>query len=71
MAKPRILHMLDPRANVSPFDANMAVDAGYQVVVPYSGMAVDDVTGLVQDAIFSRAARALQRYRRVHRRGTT
>ena len=46
--------MLDPRANVSPFDVNMAVDAGYEVVVPYSGTALDDVTGLVQDAIFSR-----------------
>ena len=54
MAKPKILHMLDPRANVSPFDVNMAVDAGYEVVVPYSGTGADDVTGLVQDAIFSR-----------------
>ena len=54
MAKPKILHMLDPRANVSPFDVNMAVDAGYEVVVPYSGTGVDDVAGLVQDAIFSR-----------------
>ena len=54
MARTKILHMLDPRANVSPFDANMAVDAGYEVVVPYSGVGADDVTGLVQDAIFSR-----------------
>ena len=54
MAKPRILHMLDPRSNVSPFDVNMAVDAGYEVVVPYSGVGAGDVTGLVQDAIFSR-----------------
>ena len=54
MAKPKILHMLDPRANVSPFDVNMAVDAGYEVVAPYSGVAVEDVAGLVQDAIFSR-----------------
>ena len=54
MTKPRILHMLDPRANVSPFDVNMAVDAGYEVVVPYSGVGTGDVTGLVQDAIFSR-----------------
>jgi methylene-tetrahydromethanopterin dehydrogenase len=46
--------MLDPRANVSPFDVNMAVDAGYEVVVPYSGVAAEDVAGLVQDAIFSR-----------------
>ena len=54
MAKPKILHMLDPRGNVSPFDVNMAVDAGYEVVVPYCGVAVGDVAGLVQDAIFSR-----------------
>ena len=54
MAKPKILHMLDPRPNVSPFDVNMAVDSGYEVVVPYSTVAVDDVTGLVQDAVFSR-----------------
>ena len=54
MAKPKILHMLDPRTNVSPFDVNMAVDAGYEVVVPYSGVAAEDVAGLVQDAIFSR-----------------
>ena len=54
MAKPKILHMLDPRTHVSPFDVNMAVDAGYEVVVPYSGAALDDVAGLVQDAIFSR-----------------
>ncbi len=54
MAKPKILHMLDPRANVSPFDVNMAVDAGYEVVVPYSCVTAGDVAGLVQDAIFSR-----------------
>ena len=54
MARTKILHMLDPRANVSPFDVNMAVDAGYEVVVPYPGVAAGDVAGLVQDAIFSR-----------------
>ena len=54
MAKTKILHMLDPRAGVSPFDVNMAVDAGYEVVVPYPGVAAGDVAGLVQDAVFSR-----------------
>lgn len=54
MAKPKVLHMLDPRANVSPFDVNMAVDAGFEVVVPYARVSADDVAGLVQDAIFSR-----------------
>ena len=54
MAKPKILHMLDPRPHVSPFDVNMAVDAGFEVVVPYPGTALDDVAGLVRDTIFSR-----------------
>jgi len=54
MAKPKVLHMLDPRANVSPFDVNMAVDAGFEVIVPYARVSAADVAGLVQDAIFSR-----------------
>jgi methylene-tetrahydromethanopterin dehydrogenase len=32
----------------------MALDAGFDAVVPYTGVAVDEVTALVQDAIFSR-----------------
>ncbi len=49
-----ILHMLDPRKHVSPFDVNMAADAGYKVIVPYTGVEIADVTPLIQDAIFSR-----------------
>jgi hypothetical protein len=49
-----ILHMLDPRKHVSPFDVNMATDAGYKVIVPYTNVEVTDVTPLIQDAIFSR-----------------
>ena len=54
MADKQILHMLSPLKQVSPFDVNMAVDAGYDAVVPYANIAADDVLGLVQDAIFSR-----------------
>jgi len=54
MARARILHILSPAENVSPFDVNMAVDAGYQVIVPYAGVNRDKVAALVQDAIFSR-----------------
>ena len=54
MPKAKVLHMLDPRANVSPFDVNMAVDAGFEVIVPYPRVAADDVAWLVQDAMFSR-----------------
>ncbi len=49
-----ILHMLDPRKHVSPFDVNMAADAGYKVIVPYTQVELNDVSPLVQDAIFSR-----------------
>ena len=54
MSKQSIIHMIDPTANVSPFDINMAVDAGYDVVLPYSNVELWQVNGLVQDAIFSR-----------------
>ncbi len=49
-----ILHMLDPRKHVSPFDVNMAADAGFKVIVPYTNVELADVTPLIQDAIFSR-----------------
>ena len=35
MERPYILHMFTPGPQVSPFDVNMAADAGYQVLVPY------------------------------------
>jgi methylene-tetrahydromethanopterin dehydrogenase len=49
-----ILHFLSTQAFASPFDVNMAVDAGYKVVVPHTNAGLEHVTGLVQDAIFSR-----------------
>ncbi len=52
--KRSILHMLDPMPNNSPFDVNMAVDAGFDVLMPYSNVKLDSVHGLTQDAIFSR-----------------
>jgi methylene-tetrahydromethanopterin dehydrogenase len=54
MTAPFILHMITPLKHMSPFDVNMAADAGFQVIVPYTNVADDEVTGLVQDAIFSR-----------------
>ena len=55
MTKKNILHMFSPQENVSPFDVNMAIDAGYDVVIPYTNVNLSDVRGLVQDAIFSRS----------------
>jgi methylene-tetrahydromethanopterin dehydrogenase len=54
MTAPFILHMVTPLKHMSPFDVNMAADAGFQVIVPYTHVADDEITGLVQDAIFSR-----------------
>jgi methylene-tetrahydromethanopterin dehydrogenase len=54
MARKHILHMLTPLKQMSPFDVNMALDAGFDAVVPYVGVELNEVTGLVQDAIFSR-----------------
>lgn len=49
-----ILHFLSTQAFASPFDVNMAVDAGYTVVIPHTNVELAHTRGLVQDAIFSR-----------------
>ncbi|MEQ1635043.1 MAG: NAD(P)-dependent methylenetetrahydromethanopterin dehydrogenase [Methylococcales bacterium] len=54
MSKRSILHMLDPMPHNSPFDVNMALDAGFDVLMPYNNVKLDSVHRLVQDAIFSR-----------------
>src|SRR5271155_4716257 len=56
MAK-NILHMLTPLAHMSPFDVNMAIDAGYDATASYTSVSLDEVTALVQDAMFSRSPR--------------
>ncbi|MFU2487780.1 NAD(P)-dependent methylenetetrahydromethanopterin dehydrogenase [Thauera sp. WH-1] len=60
MERSYILHMFTPGKQMSPFDINMAVDAGYQVVVPYCGVSLDEITGLTQDAIFSRGPKGVK-----------
>jgi methylene-tetrahydromethanopterin dehydrogenase len=50
--------MVTPTKHFSPFDVNMALDAGYDAVVTYTNVTLDEVTGLVQDAIFSRPPKA-------------
>jgi len=54
MADKHILHMLTPLKHMSPFDVNMALDAGFDATVSYTGVSLEEVTGLVQDAMFSR-----------------
>ena len=61
MAGPRILHMITPLKHMSPFDVNMALDAGYEDVITYTNATIDDAYGLVQDAIFSRSPEGIKR----------
>jgi len=56
-----ILHFLTPSRHASPFDVNMALDAGYDTVVPYIQVTIDDVAPLTQDAIFSRGPSGVKR----------
>ena len=55
MAAKNILHMLTPLRHMSPFDVNMALDAGFYSVTPYTGVTLDEIATLVQDAMFSRS----------------
>jgi methylene-tetrahydromethanopterin dehydrogenase len=61
MDRPHILHILSPLKHVSPFDVNMALDAGFAAVVPYTQVELGDVQVLVQDAIFSRGPKGVRR----------
>jgi methylene-tetrahydromethanopterin dehydrogenase len=55
MKKISILHLITAAKNASPFDVNMAFDAGYENIMPYIGVTLNEVMGLTQDAIFSRS----------------
>jgi len=61
MERPYILHMFTPGRQMSPFDINMAADAGYQIIVPYSEVGLDGIAGLTQDTIFSRGPKGVAR----------
>jgi methylene-tetrahydromethanopterin dehydrogenase len=54
----KICYFFDTDENASPFDINMAYDAGFDIVVPVSKMKAEYVPKLVQDAIFSRKPNA-------------
>jgi methylene-tetrahydromethanopterin dehydrogenase len=54
MERKHLLYFFTTDAAPSPFDINMAYDAGFHAVIPYGN--VDEETGtlLIQDIIFSR-----------------
>jgi methylene-tetrahydromethanopterin dehydrogenase len=61
MERPYLLHMLTAAKNLSPFDVNMAYDAGWTACTPYINVELDEVRDLVQDAIFSRGPKGVKR----------
>lgn len=61
MEKTAILHLITPAKNASPFDVNMAFDAGFDKIMPYTNVALSEVVGLAQDAIFSRSPSGIKR----------
>jgi methylene-tetrahydromethanopterin dehydrogenase len=61
MEKVSILHLITAASNASPFDVNMAFDAGFDKVVPYTSVSIDEISALTQDAIFSRSPSGVKR----------
>ena len=61
MERPYILHMFTPGKQMSPFDVNMAADAGWQIIVPYGDVGADSIRAMTQDTIFSRGPKGALR----------
>lgn len=61
MPKVSILHLITSAKNASPFDVNMAYDAGFDKIMPYTNVALNEVAALTQDAIFSRSPSGVKR----------
>jgi methylene-tetrahydromethanopterin dehydrogenase len=59
--KVSILHLITAAKNASPFDVNMAYDAGFDKIMPYTNVELAEVDALTQDAIFSRSASGVKR----------
>jgi len=49
-----ILIYFDMDERPSPFDILFAYDVGFDIVLPYSGVGMEEITALVQDAMFPR-----------------
>lgn len=61
MKDPYLLHIFNPTKNVSPFDVNMAYEAEFDGVIPYTEVTLEEVHGLTQDTIFSRGPTGVKR----------
>lgn len=50
----KILYILNPGQNISPFDVTMAADSGFNQILPFTNVRPENVKAMVQDAIFAR-----------------
>lgn len=53
MEEPYLLHIITPVDNPSPFDVYMGYKAGYNGVISYTNVGMEEVSSLVQDIVFS------------------
>lgn len=61
MKDPYLLHVFSPTKNASPFDVNMAYEAEFDAVIPYTSVTLEEVHALTQDTIFSRGPSGAKR----------
>ncbi len=61
MSKRSIIHMFTPMHHSSPFDINMAIDAGYDIAFPYENIKLEEIADMTQDVIFSRGPSGVKR----------
>jgi methylene-tetrahydromethanopterin dehydrogenase len=50
----KILYILNPGDNISPFDVSMAADSGFNHILAFPHVQPENVKAMVQDAIFAR-----------------
>lgn len=61
MKDPYLLHIFSATKHVSPFDINMAYEARYDAVIPYSDVTLEETAALTRDTIFSRGPKGVRR----------
>lgn len=61
MKDPYLLHLFSAMPNASPFDINMAFEAEFDSVIPYTSVSLEHITGLTQDTVFSRGPEGVKR----------
>ena len=59
--KPKVLMQIDCDENPSSFDSIVAIDSGVDHLLTYGGVEIDQITGLIHGAMFTRGPADLNR----------